>query len=762
MTFKTKIIFFCFFASYSLSLGQTGKIIGQIYSNGVPVSEIKISVIGRNQGAFTNEKGEFTLNDIPYGETKLVYSQFGVYLDSSTVQISESKREYRFTKNIIFVHQNMDEVVVSGTLKAVGKLDSPVPVEIYNACFFQSNPSPSIFEAIQNVNGVRPQLNCNICNTGDIHINGLEGPYTMVLLDGMPIVSGLSTVYGLSGIPQALVDRIEIVKGPASTLYGSEAVGGLINIITKDPKKAPIVSIDHFATTWGELNTDLGMKYKANSKINGLIGINHFNYQIPTDKNKDGFTDLTLSHRISIFNKLSIQRKSNKTFNIAGRYVYEDRWGGQTSWTPQFRGGDSIYGESIYTSRWELMSTYQLPIEQNVFFQFSANGHTQNSYYGTTPFFANQTILFGQILWNKEYKRSDWLAGLSNRFTYYDDNTSATGSSDTASLNVPSRIYLPGLFLQNDYQLNENNRVLLGLRADYSAIHGAIFSPRINYKWMSQNKKNILRFGLGNGYRVANIFTEDHAALTGARTVVFKNKLKPERSYNANLNYVKQIRTKNNHYLTFDATGFYTYFENKILPDYESDPNFIYYDNLSGYAESAGISVNLDFQFTKKLTVNAGGTLMTVASVDNGIRNLQPLTERASGTWRIQYLFEKINLTIDYTGNLYGPMKLPLLGKLDDRAPFSPVFSIQNFQITKKFENNLQIYTGVKNLLNYRPPSNSIARAHDPFDKLVQYDNEGQIIPTPENPKALTFDPTYVYTSNQGIRFFLGIRYHLN
>src|SRR5690606_16767653 len=121
---------------------------------------------------------------------------------------------------------NLGEVVVSGTLRPVTKMESPVPVEVYSPVFFRKNPTPSIFDALQNVNGVRPQLNCNVCNTGDIHINGLEGPYTMVMIDGMPIVSALSTVYGLSGIPNSLVERVEVVKGPASTLYGSEAVAG--------------------------------------------------------------------------------------------------------------------------------------------------------------------------------------------------------------------------------------------------------------------------------------------------------------------------------------------------------------------------------------------------------------------------------------------------------------------------------------------------------------------------------------------------------
>lgn len=111
----------------------------------------------------------------------------------------------------------LSEVVVTGTMKEVKRLESPVPVELYNPAFFRKNPTACIFDGLQQVNGVRPQINCNVCNTGDIRINGLPGPYTMVLIDGMPIVSSLSTVYGLSGIPNSLVERIEIVKGPASS-----------------------------------------------------------------------------------------------------------------------------------------------------------------------------------------------------------------------------------------------------------------------------------------------------------------------------------------------------------------------------------------------------------------------------------------------------------------------------------------------------------------------------------------------------------------
>jgi outer membrane receptor for ferrienterochelin and colicins len=620
---------------------------------------------------------------------------------------------------------------------------------VYSKTFFKKNPTPSVFESLQNVNGIRPQLNCNICNTGDIHINGLEGPYTFVLIDGMPIVSGLSTVYGLTGIPQALIERVEIVKGPASTLYGSEAVGGIINIITKKPTNAPKLSTDVFASSWGEVNTDIGLRYQISEKAQGLLGVNYFNFQNRIDNNNDNFTDLTLQNRISIFNKINIERKSNKVFTIAGRYVYEDRWGGELDWERKFRGSNLVYGESIYTNRWETFGTYQLPTKENINFQFSANGHYQDSFYGTDSYDATQLIAFGQLVYDTKINdKQNLILGLAYRYTYYDDNTFAT-LDETGNFNQPSKIHLPGIFTQDEISISDRNKLLLGLRWDYNSVHGSILSPRINYKWNSRDKSNIFRISVGNGFRVANVFTEDHAALTGAREVEFQGDLDPETSWNVNINYVKKINTENT-FITLDASAFYTYFNNRILPDYETDPNKIIYANLEGFSVSKGVSLNADILFTNGLAINTGVTLMDVSVTENNIKRRQLLTESFSGVWSISYKFDKY-FTVDYTGNLYGPMRLPLLGPKDDRAEYSPWFSIQNIQLSKKFTNSWEVYGGVKNLLNFTPAANSISRAFDPFDEQVDTND----------PDALTFDPSYVYASNQGIRAFLGVRFTL-
>lgn len=733
---------------------------GVVSSGGELLEFANVGIVGTSLGASTNGKGQYQINNIPSGEYQVTVSILGYETQTKKVTLTANKPNATINFSMVESAAALGEVVISGTMKEVSKMESPVPVEVYSAKFFEANVCPSVFESLQNVNGVRPQLNCNVCNTGDIHINGLEGPYTMVLIDGMPIVSGLSTVYGLTGIPQSLIERVEIVKGPASTLYGSEAVGGLINIITKQPSSAPLFSADVFATTWGELNSDVGARFKIGKRTHSLLGVNYFNYQVPMDNNGDGFTDLTLQNRISVFNKWSFDRRNNRQFSIAGRYVYEDRWGGQTEWDKSFRGGDSIYGESIYTSRWELFGIYQLPVKETINLQVSANGHRQNSYYGTTSYNAEQYIVFGQLSWNKRLgKRQDLLVGSALRYTYYNDNTPATAEID-ALTDAPSVIYLPGLFVQDEVLVNEQNKLLLGVRYDYNSIHGSIVTPRINYKWNSLDKSNVLRLSVGNGYRVANVFTEDHAALTGAREVVFAEALKPETSWNGNINYVRKTYARKGVYIGIDATAWYTYFSNRIIPDYETDPNKIIYDNLNGFSQSTGASVNVDVNY-KGFNGLVGFTAMDVSIKEDDQWRRQILTERFTGVWNLGYSFKEINLTIDYTGNLYGPMRLPLLGELDNRAAYSPWFSIQNIQVTKRFKKGWEVYGGIKNLLNYTPPANSIARAHDPFDKEVQFDAQGQVVATPNNPNALTFDPSYVYASNQGIRGFVGVRYVL-
>lgn len=699
-------------------------------------------------GTLSDTAGFFLLN-VPaqVDKVKIVVSLIGYVKQVIPLKINDKEVEIRLSPD----ESNLKEVVVTGTMKEMRKADSPVPVEVFSPKFFLRNPTPSLFDAIQMVNGVRPQLQCNVCNTGDIHINGMEGPYTMVLIDGMPIVSGLSTVYGLSGIPNSVLQRMEVVKGPAASLYGSEAMGGLINIITKDPAERPELHLDLNGTTYGEYNADAAGSLMF-GKASTLLSANYFHFTNRWDLNDDNFTDVTLQKRLSVFNKWRFERKHNRLASVAFRYLWEDRYGGEMQWEPRWRGTDSIYGESIRTNRYEIIGNYQLPIEnEKVLFSFSYNRHKQDSYYGDVPYLADQRIGFGQLTWERKAGRHhDLLFGTSARYTFYDDNTPVTASASGLE-NAPQRTWLPGVFVQDEWTFNKRWKLLSGLRYDHDTRHGHILSPRLNLKY-NPDSENTLRFSAGSGFRVVNVFSEDHAALTGGRQVVFAEALEPERTWNTNLNYTRFQNTSFG-FINFDATVFYTYFFNKIVADYDTDPEKIIYQNLNGYAENMGLSLNSDWNFVNGLKAMAGFTLMDVSVVEGNIRTWQIHTPRFTGNWSLSYPIVKWNLTLDYNGHLNSPMRLPVFPN-DYRPAESPWFSIHNIQVTwkprRQSPGDFEVYAGVKNLFNFYPREDVIMRPHDPFDKRVD--------DAVNNPNGYTFDPSYNYAPVQGARGFVGIR----
>ena len=692
-----------------------------------------------------NEKGIFTIDEIIANDQMVVISFTGYQTD--TFQISAGSN---FNFKIKPKSRELNEVVVSGTMNEVQRRESVLPIEVYTPTLFRKTWAPSLLESVNMINGVQPQLNCNVCSAGDIHINGLEGAYTMILIDGMPIVSSLSTVYGLSGIPQSLIKRIEVVKGPASTLYGSEAVAGLINVITKDAGSAPLARVDFSGTSIGEFNMEASTKWKAGNQ-QALLGINVFQYGIPKDINNDNFTDIALQKRISIFNKWDFKTNTMGKASLAVRLFAEDRWGGEMQWARRWEGTDSVYGESIKTRRTELLGTIPLSKDGKLKMDYSYNYHNQRSFYGRNKFDAEQHTAFSQLVWSGSGKKLNWVTGIPVRFIYYDDNTPATENIEILKIkNQGTRTFLPGIFAQADYKLSQKWTGLGGLRYDYHNVHGSILTPRLGFKYKLNADQNI-RFSGGSGFRVVNLFTEDHAALSGARTVIIKNELKPERSWNLNTGYQLYINHKKG-FSNVEINFFYTRFSNQIVGDFESDPEKIIYDNLNGFGVSQGVSVNYEVNLENGIKAMAGITWMDVfrmRAAENGPqkRETQLFAPPLSGTFSVSYL--RSGWSLDLTGRINGPMKLPVFPN-DFRPAWSPVFPLLNFQISKRLNNEFELYSGARNLLNFIP-KNPILRPFDPFDKQTQMNN----------PNGYTFDPSYNYAPVLGTMFYGGVRWTL-
>jgi outer membrane receptor for ferrienterochelin and colicins len=568
----------------------------------------------------------------------------------------------------------------------------------------------------------------------------------------MPIVSSLGTVYGLLGIPTGMIERLEVVKGPASTLYGTEAVAGLINVITRVPGKGPKFWAETNVNSWGEAAFDVGFT-KQNKNTSWLSGLSVFGFDRVIDKNNDGFTDLSLQKRLSWFNKVSFGK--NKEGNLALRLLIEERWGGQTNYNKIFRGTDLVYGESIDTRRFEFLGKNKLG--SNLDLNYSFVSHYQDSYYGVTPFKARQDIAFAQSLYRFSNNTGSYLIGLPLKFTFYDDNTVITASND---INQPQRLFNPALFSQYEKNLSNQLKILLAYRIDYFSNKKWVQSPRLAIKYQSVDKLSNLRLNYGNGFRWVNVFSEDHAALTGARTVYIADDLRPERSQNISVNFERKIPLASS-YIGLDVTAFYSYFSNKIIPDYDSHPEKIFYNNLSGFLDTKGLNLSLAYNHSSGFRANATLSLLDMRNHENKSWTRPVLTERASGTVLLSYKINQINTSLDYTLNWLSKMRLPLQGAFDPRPEYSPFTSFHNIQLTKTLNKNFEFFAGVKNLFNFLPYRGLpflIANARDPFDKNVTFDSSGVALISPQNPYGLTFDPSYVYAPLQGTRVFGGFR----
>jgi outer membrane receptor for ferrienterochelin and colicins len=696
---------------------------GIIQSNS-PIPFASISIKGQSIGTASNADGFFEINDIKEGSYEFIFSAIGFKKLKKNIIIQSGKNSVDITLEPS--SYDIDQVVVTGTMKETFLSASPVKVDVVTQKFLKKIATANVMEVIENVNGVQKQINCGVCGTNDIHINGMEGPYTLVLINGMPIMSSLSTVYGLNGIPTSLIKQIEIIKGPSSTLYGTEAVAGVINILTKDPSDVSTIEIESFITSHLEKNIDFAYAPKM-KKVDVLLSGNYFKMDNFLDDNEDNFTDIPLSERLSLFNQWNFKRKSQKNLSLSAKYYQEDRSGFVEGWSDSLRGNESIYGESIYTDRIELAASYELPMDEDVRIDASYNYHHQDSYYGDTKYEAYQSIYFANLIWNKQLGHNhDLISGLTYRYQTFLDSTLA---------NINERKFIPALFIQDEITFSRKWTSLIGIRTDYHDEHGFIFSPRLNLKFKPKTYTTF-RLNAGTGFRLVNLFTEDHAFLTGTREVLVVEYLKPEESYNINLN-ANHIFSLGRSTGTIDVDAFYTYFTNKITPDYDVNPNQIIYANLNGFSVSRGLAFNIQQNFDFPLSVKAGGTILDVYSLDdNNIREDELFAPSFTGVFSLSYNWDIINTSIDWTAKVTGPMSLPSFPYPFERAEESPWFSQHHLQIKKVFSESLTAFMGVKNVFNYTQES-----------PLVDW----------QNPFGDDFDTSYAYGPLQSRRFLFGL-----
>ncbi|MEM9991110.1 MAG: TonB-dependent receptor [Bacteroidota bacterium] len=755
------IITYLFFLCSLNLVAQTVQVSGSVQSKNEPLAYANVQVKALQIGTTTNESGYFELELPQAGEYTLSVTYVGFEAQQRNLKVTESGSStinFELVPNI-----SLGEVVVTGTMRPTFVSTSPIKVDVVTEKQLDTylpSAASSLVESIQLVNGVQEVVACGICYTNNISINGLAGAYTAILMDGTPIYGNLAAVYGLNGIPNMIIERFEIIKGPSSTLYGSEAVAGVINIITKDPESQPLISLDIMGTSRLENFGNVALAPKI-GKSSGYIGLNYGRIRGFDDFNFDGFGDRINLDRYALFSKWNIHRESGRKFTMAGKYYYEDRRNGVEQFLTgrnyrALRGDNNIYGESIYTNRAELFGTYEFDTTLDLKVDFSLSDHRQDSYYGSDYYQAQQQIAFANLLWNSQYSKHDVLVGLTARYNAYDDNTVATEILDGfgATVNAPNNQFIPGVFVQDEFRPNASWTLLGGLRLDHYQSHGLIFAPRLSVKHKASDWTTF-RTNFGTGFRVVNLFTEDHAFITGQRRVEITEALRPEQSYNAsfNLNQVYALAGSG----TIDVEAFYTHFTNKILPDYDT-PGKIIYANSTGFARTIGIGLSINHSFSAPWSLNVGLNLQRATETEtdengNIVTRAIEFAPRFSGVFSANYTWKKHALTFAYTANLTGNMALPEVFDLGvdgellsvARATESTPFSVHDFQVNKTVNDALSLYGGVQNIFNFRQSDSPLVGYNDPNAATGFSD---------------FFDTSYAYAPNIGREVYLGIKWN--
>lgn len=690
----------------------------------------------------SDSKGNFVFNNLPSGSFIVDITAIGFNPTSLIISIdsgsNESESGYLPTEMIRLNVEleksvsSVQTVVISSTQHPnYSTSTSPIKVDVITSQQLDRNRTTNLMDIISSFPGLFQQIDCGICYTNSIRINGMDGPYTTVLIDGTPLIGALSSVYGLNGINPSLIEQIEVIKGPSSTLYGSGAMGGVVNIITKDPRFSPRWSVESSAASVGEQTLDIASSSTLGNWDN-LLSASYYRMPKFIDNNNDTFSDITRGYRVAIFSKFA--RFIDKTLysSFTFKHYDEERYGGERAWTPNFKGSDSIYGEHIRISRNEVIAVQSLDrIVTGSNVQFSLSSHRQNSYYGDVNYKAHQLIGNADIKVNRRTTGShNFLFGATIRADKYRDKSPVSMGNYTR--------YTPSIFIEDDIEISDNLTFSLGSRIDRHTDHGMILSPRSGIK-LSPHRLTSVRINAGTGFRVVNLFTEDHAALSGAREVVITENLKPERSGSVALNVNQLIEFGINNML-IDIDVFYTRFSNKISPDYDTDPRKVIYSNLGGHAISRGVGVAMNQNFSNfPFLYSLAASYQDVYSIDGSLKEKEFFSPIFKGNAAASYRLEKYGVSMDYNSTIIGRMRMPEYSSAFSRPTQSPLHAVHDFQLTirpPRFK-AYTIYGSIKNLFGY---------------------TQGSPVVDASNPFSDDFDPGYVWGPLMGRKLVMGIR----
>lgn len=504
----------------------TGHVIEKGTENSLPYAAVLIVETG--QGTVSDENGEFKFKKIPAGKYTLKVQLLGYETQMKNVTVSKD-----FTVDIHFLMSDesimTDEVVVSANRNETSRKVAPVVVNVMNAKLFESVNSTDLAKSLNYQSGLRVENNCQNCGFPQVRINGLEGPYSQILINSRPVVSALSGVYGLEQIPVNMIERVEVVRGGGSALFGANAVGGTINIITKDP----VNNSFQISSTMSNMNGKVWEQYMgANaslvSKDNtyGIALYESYRNRNPYDADGDGFSELgklnmntfglRTYYRPTQFSRISLEYHTTNEFRRGGNKF--DLQPHETDITEQTKHVINSGGLS-YDLFWK-------EYKHKLSFYSSIQHTDRDSYYGAqqdlNAYGKTDDLTWvagGMYVGNFEkvlFSPATFTAGLEYQ------NNSLHDVMTGYHRDMKQDVRIASAFVQNEWKMNQFI-FLAGFRLDdHNLIDNPIFSPRLNLLYKPSDKLQA-RVTWSTGFRAPQAYDEDlHVTAVGGEGVLIK------------------------------------------------------------------------------------------------------------------------------------------------------------------------------------------------------------------------------------------------
>ncbi len=717
-------------------LSQKGTVFGSVYIQGKPAEFVTIQIKGSTTGTVTDVNGSYVLENIPYGIHTLKADMVGMESQEQEININANQSRIKIDFELQEVAISINEIVVTGTKTFKRKSETATIVNILDSKTLTNLQVCNLSDGLKFQPGLRVETDCQTCGYTQLRMNGLAGGYSQILINGRPIFSPLMSLYGMEQLPVNMIDRIEIVRGGGSSLYGSSAIAGTVNVITKIPKKSHYEISSTYQNTEGTNDLILnGNTTWVNDAKNAGISLfmNHRDRDF-YDANGDNFSELPKLKSTSIGANFFVKPAENQKLELSISKLNEYRFGGEMTEKPAYL---TLQSEERNHDIWLGSADYQINFNEDnsSFIAYGAFQHTYRTHY--TGVFPDEAADIQSHIENPPYGTSKNITSqggiqLNHRLNDFlgGKNVLTMGTeyiSDEILDNIPAYRYLIdqtskdwGTFFQSDWEILPSLNLLSGVRADkHNLVDGLLFSPRASVLYKLKGTTQI-RLGYGTGFRAPQAFDTDlHIAFAGggvSRVQLDKN-LRQERSqsWSASVNYDK---TSEKYIAGFTVESFYTRLDDAFVLENTGQDNFgeIFTKRNGSAATVQGITLEGRANYNKVIQIESGFTIQSSKFGDavKYIDEAEPIKEfvRTPNTYgfaNVNLSPNKkwaINLNYIYTGSMkvvhFGGAENFSENVISTSKPFSE-FSARaayTIHLHNKFGSDVELFGGVKNLFN--------------------------------------------------------------